>query len=226
MPHDDWPLFELRLVTEHLVLRMPGDADLPGLAALATEGIHDPASMPFDQEWTDQPSPQLERGLYQWNWRIRGTLSPAAWVLGFMVERRDDGEVLGVQDLLATDFPVRRTVETSSWLGRSHQRQGYGTEMRSAVLALAFEGLGAEWAETSAWSDNVASIGVTRALGYRDDGVSVGTRRGRVAQHLRFRLSRSEWFVATRTEVTIDGLAGAQRLLGLVEGDRGAPGAG
>ena len=41
-----------------------------------------------------------------------------------------------------------RTVGTGSWLGRPYQGRGIGKEMRGAVLALAFDGLGAEVAET------------------------------------------------------------------------------
>ena len=42
--------------------------------------------------------------------------------------------------------------------------------MRGAVLALAFDGLGAESATTEAFVDNPASAGVSRALGYRPNG--------------------------------------------------------
>ena len=48
--------------------------------------------------------------------------------------------------------------------------------MRTAVLALAFEGLDAEIALTEAWSDNEASLGVSRSLGYLPNG-SVRHRR-------------------------------------------------
>jgi RimJ/RimL family protein N-acetyltransferase len=226
MSHAHWPLFDLRLITDRLVLRPPTDGDLPALTDLVVAGIHDPATMPFEHEWTDQASPQLERGVSQWAWRLRGLLCPAAWALGFIVERRDGGEPIGVQDLLATEFPVRHTVETGSWLGLAHQGLGYGKEMRSAVLHLAFSGLGAEVAETGAWDDNLASIGVTRALGYRDNGEAVSTRRGLSYRQLRFRLSRSRWSSTVRPDVSMEGLEGTRRLLGLVDGDGGAPGAG
>lgn len=224
MAHPHWPLFELRLVTDRLVLRPPVDDDLPALVDLVRAGIHDPASMPFEHTWTDQPSPQLERGVYQWAWRQRGTLHPDRWNLGFLVEARPHGRPLGIQDLLATDFPARRTVETGSWLGLDHQGNGYGKEMRSAVLHLAFDGLGAVTAETGAWADNEASLGVTRALGYEPNGETVALRRGRPDRQLHYRLARSRWSSASRPGVEVHGLAGARRLLGLDEGDAGAPG--
>jgi RimJ/RimL family protein N-acetyltransferase len=58
-----------------------------------------------------------------------------------------------------------RTVRTGSWLGLPFQGQGYGKAMRQAVLALAFDGLGAEVAETEAAVDNLRSAGVSRSVG-------------------------------------------------------------
>ena len=226
MAENHWPLFELRLLTERLELRPPTDADLPALADLAAAGVHDPAIIPFEHAWTDQPSPRLERGLYQWNWRTRALLHPEHWTLGFMVSRREDGVPLGVQDLVGRDYLVRRTVETGSWLGLAHQGLGFGKEMRAAALQLAFDGLGAERAESVAWEDNDASVGVSRALGYAENGDRVGSQRGEARRDLRFRLLRTDWQQRPRPAVTIEGLDGARRLLGLVDGDDGAPGSG
>ncbi len=39
--------------------------------------------------------------------------------------------------------------------------------MRAAVLHLAFAGLEAEYADSDAFTDNAASLGVSRKLGYR-----------------------------------------------------------
>ena len=61
-------------------------------------------------------------------------------------------------------------MDTGSWLGRRFQGRGLGKEMRAAVLGFAFDGLGAEVAETSAFLDNLPSNGVSRALGYEENG--------------------------------------------------------
>lgn len=63
------------------------------------------------------------------------------------------------------DAPVI-TVSTGSWLGLTHQRHGYGTEMRAAVLSFAFEHLGATTATSRVHQDNPASAGVSAKLGY------------------------------------------------------------
>ena len=54
-----------------------------------------------------------------------------------------DDVPVGIQHMAAKDFPVMRTVDTGSWLTLAEQRKGYGKEMRTAVLHLAFEELGA-----------------------------------------------------------------------------------
>ena len=63
--------------------------------------------------------------------------------------------------------------------------------MRAAVLALAFGPLGARAAISSAVVDNASSLGVSRALGYRDTHTSVLEHSGQTLSHLR--LEQSDW---------------------------------
>ena len=85
---------------------------------------------------------------------------------------------IGIQELRATGFATLRTVETGSWLGRAFQGKGIGTEMRAAVLALAFDGLGAEVATSGAIDGNAASRRVSEKLGYEPNGESRVAPRG------------------------------------------------
>jgi hypothetical protein len=71
-----WPLFDLRIRTERLELRLPTDADLQKIADLAARGVHDPDEMPFITTWTRQAEPQMQRGMFQWHWRQRAAWSP------------------------------------------------------------------------------------------------------------------------------------------------------
>jgi RimJ/RimL family protein N-acetyltransferase len=194
-------------------MRLPTDDDLGALAALAAAGIHDPAEMPFDVPWTDRPSGELERSLFQWNWRARAEWKPEDWRLTLAVFAHD--EIVGVQDVGAREFPVRRVVVTGSWLGRAHQGRGIGREMRAAVLHLAFAGLDAAWAESAAWVDNPASIAVSRAVGYEDNGLGVGARRGEATLQHRFLMSRSRWEGRRRDGITIEGLDPCRSLFGV-----------
>jgi len=206
-----WPLFGLRVRTPRLELRPPDDHDVEALTRLARDGVHEPGTMPFKVPWTDTPSPRREREALQYFWRCRADWSVERWQLPMAVEH--EGQLVGVQDLAAANFPSRRVVATGSWLGLAHQGRGLGKEMRSAALHLAFTGLGARCAETSAFEDNPASLGVTRALGYQPNGEGVGLRRGVPSRMLRFRLTGADH--TRRDDIEIDGLHPCLVLFGL-----------
>ncbi len=213
MGHPLWPLFDLRVRTERLELRLGTDEEIGALARLAAEGIHPEEFMPFGSPWTRQASPALERGVLQWHWRARGAWVPEDWTLTLLAIC--DGQVVGTQDLAAKHFAELRSVSTGSWLGRARQGQGLGKEMRAAVLALAFEGLGAEVAETFAFAGNEPSLGVTRALGYEANGTGRHLVEGVARQELRFRLTRDRWQATRGTyEVTVTGLESCRELFG------------
>ena len=59
---------------------------------------------------------------------------------------------------------------------------------------------------SAAFEDNAASLGVSRKLGYRDDGIDRHVVRGRPATTLRLRLTRADWEAARTVSVRIDGL--------------------
>ena len=207
-----WPLHDLRLRADRLELRLASYDDLVALAALAHDGIHDPAHMPFGLPWTDAAPEERARSTMQWHWHAWANVSPAEWRLPFVVVC--DDTVVGTQELSARQFAVRREVSTGSWLGRDHQGRGIGTRMRAAVLHLAFNELGARWATTSAYDDNPGSLGVTRRLGYQPDGMDVHDRRGAPATMLRYRLSLAQWEQASRIEVAVTGVEPCRALLG------------
>jgi RimJ/RimL family protein N-acetyltransferase len=166
-----WPLFDLRLAGPRLTLRPMRESDLDLLAGQLPEDLElDPAATRFEGV-----GERVERGIvtHQGYWNAYGGWRPQAWRLNFVVSLRAaaDGQVIGVQELEGLDnFLVLRTVDSSSYLIKSVRGQGYGKEMRRAVLALAFGPLQAQAAVTAAWHDNAASLGVSRALGYRPNG--------------------------------------------------------
>lgn len=176
--HRIWPPLGLVLRTPRLSLRPEGDDGLAELAALAEEGIHPAERMPFAVPWTDAPPGELAAGLLRFHWRLRAETTPEDWHLTFVV--RHDGVVIGTQGLSGRDFAVTRTVRTGSWLGLRHQGRGFGTEMRAAVLAFAFDVLGAEQARSGAFTDNPASRRVSEKLGYLPDGTQRLVVRGRL----------------------------------------------
>ena len=214
MTHAIWPLFDLRVRSPRLELRYIDDELAADLAHLAARGIHDPATMPFAIPWTDQPSPQLERNTMQWYWRTRAETSPAQWHL--TLAAIVDGTVVGATSLDAAEFRSLRQFESGSWLGRDHQGRGIGKAMREATLHLGFEGLGAEYATTSAWHDNAPSLGVTRSLGYHEEGRRRAVRRGEAVDMICFRMHCDDWRQRLRRDDTIvEGLEECLPLLGL-----------
>jgi RimJ/RimL family protein N-acetyltransferase len=212
MTYRYWPLFDLRLATPDLALRAMTEADLAPVADLLPDDVElDPAAQTYDVG-----DARTGRGMvaHQSYWQSYGTWRPSAWRLSFVV--RAAGEIVGVQELEGNDFPVLRTVDTSSFLVPAARGQGYGKQMRGAVLALAFGPLRAEAAITSAWHDNHASLGVSRALGYRPNGESLHARRDRADVMKHMRLLRSDWLASGRgDQVKISGLEGCWPLFGL-----------
>lgn len=163
-----WPLFDLQVTIPRLQIRLPTDDELYQLIEVADAGVHEPDMMPFSIPWTDVPPPRRHRQSLQWWWSRRASWRPDDWSLTGAVFV--DGQPVGIQDVAAENFRVSRVVSTGSWLGRDHQGQGLGKEMRAAILHLAFEGLDALEARTAAFPDNGPSLGVTRSLGYVDNG--------------------------------------------------------
>ena len=203
MAHPYWPLYDVVVRTPRLELRLPDEAQLVALAKLAGEGVHDPSWMPMGG-WTDQPSPQLERGVLHWHWGQRANWRPEHW--SFDVVVLVDGEVVGTQGMAGRDFAVLRGVDTGSWLGRRFQGQGLGKEMRAAMLHLAFDGLGALVANSVFWHDNAPSRGVSASLGYEPNGERWSVRRGERDREELVTLRRERWLERRRDDITIEGL--------------------
>ncbi len=209
-----WPLLDLRLRTGGLVLTPLTEADLGAVAELLPDDIElNPRATRFpgldERTW---------RGtvVHQEYWAAMGTWSPDDWQVYFAVRRGLD--LLGLQGLEGPDFRTVRTVDTSSWLVADVRGTGLGKAMRRAVLALAFDHLGAQAAITSAWHDNHASLGVSRSLGYRPNGESFMPREGvggtDTLVHLR--MTRSDWRSSGRaTDVLVEGLSAALPLFDL-----------
>ncbi|HEY8452094.1 MAG: GNAT family protein [Micromonosporaceae bacterium] len=212
MGHPTWPLYDLRLRTPDLELRLPDEDVLVRLCQVARAGVHEPGQMPFPVPWTQKPSPHFEREFMQHHWEARATWTPQRWTL--MLAVFHDGAPVGCQDVAAKDFALLREVRTGSWLGRTFQGRGFGKQMRAAVLHLAFAGLGAAAARTSAFADNAASLAVTRALGYEPNGVTRGLREGAPAEHLHFVLTRDRWQAHRYCEVEMEGLETCRDMFG------------
>lgn len=210
---EHFPPFGLRLRTPRLELRLPDPEELAELGDLAIRGIHPPDELPFLSGWTLAEPALVARHVLQKFWRDLANWTPEDWSLYCCVFY--DGTVIGNQSIGARDLAVRKEVRTGSWLGQAYQGKGFGTEMRAAVLHLAFAGLGADEAVSAALRYNAASQGVSRKLGYALDGVERQIVRGEVAIDQRMRLTRAAWEQHRTVEVIIEGLDACRPMFGL-----------
>ena len=211
-----WPFFDLRIRTPRLELRPDWDDGVVQLAEEAALGVHEPGFMPFNHPWTAVEPDRRARGVLQWNWGSRSELSAEKWSVNLCVTV--DGAVVGTQSLMASHFAKLRIVETGSWIGLRHQGQGIGREMRAAALHLAFAHLDARLAVSGAFDDNERSLGVSRALGYEENGEEWQVRGteevpGRI---VRLRLTRERWEQHRPAyDITVENLEPCLPLLGI-----------
>ncbi len=203
-----WPVLGIGVRTAAVELFVPEQDTLEVLARVAAEGIYDPQNPYLPRipvgGWEDVASPEAERRFLRYYWAAFADWKPEKWNL--MLAARVGRDIVGVQEIGAQYFSVTRTVSTGSWVGRRFQGAGYGKAMREAVLHLAFEGLGAERADTAAWITNHASLGVSRAMGYRDNGTTTRAAEGKRVEQINLTLKRSDWRPSS-TRYTIIGLS-------------------
>lgn len=205
---DLWPTYALRIHTPRLTLRIPDESELAALAEVAAAGVHAPGERPFLTPWTEGRPEDRARSVLKNHWDRLASWTPASWRLGLGVFESGTRPI-GMVTLYARDFRVVRQVTTTSWLGLAHHGHGLGTEARAGVLTLAFDHLGATDATTEVFSDNLASQGVSRKLGYLPDGISKDARGGECLVSDRLRLTAARWARIERPDVVVEGAEAA-----------------
>jgi RimJ/RimL family protein N-acetyltransferase len=110
---------------------------------------------------------------------------------------------------------VTRTGESGSWLGRRHQGRGTGTLMRQTLCAFLFDHVDFQQVTSAAFTDNPASMAVSRKVGYRPNGRTREKRRdGELAFSQRLTLDPAD-LVRSTYPVSVDGVAALRGLVGL-----------
>jgi RimJ/RimL family protein N-acetyltransferase len=211
-----YPPLNLAVRTPRLTLAAGTDDLLERLVPVVRAGVvadDDPA--PFDDPMSFyEDGPTREWRWMRATWAGRSRVDATFWRLYFVV--CDDGEPVGMQDLIGSHFAALGTVETFSWLAPGARGRGLGREARAAILHLAFEGFDARVASSDAFTDNHASNRVSEALGYTRNGTCWDTRRGEAAELLRWRLTRDEWAPRRRADIELSGVEECRPVLGLV----------
>ena len=221
-----YPPLNVAITTPLLTLAGATDDLLEQLTPVVRAGVVADDEAPFD----DPMTLYLDGPDREWRWRRtiwtgRGQVDEHRWRLYFVV--LVDGSPAGMQDLIGTGFAQFGTVSTFSWLAPSYRGRGLGSEMRAAVLHLAFAGLGAREAASDAFTDNHASNAVSRALGYEPNGTDWATRRGVPAPLNRWRLTRQRWEQARRADIRLAGVGECLPVLGISQPESPlVPGAG
>ena len=156
-PH---PLTRLRLRTPRLELRLPTVFELRQLFRVAERGIHDPEFMPFERRLDRRPERARLPRLPPRTSSPRS--APESWSLAprGLPRRRADRRA---GDPRRSGSRATGRWTTGSWLGGAWQGQGLGTEMRAAVLTLAFDELGAERRHARGRSRGTRSRSASRA---------------------------------------------------------------
>ncbi len=210
-PH--WPLFDLRIRTPRLELRLPRDDDLYALIDAFQSGVHDPATMPFLVPWTDTPSPRREREALQWWWSQRAGWKPEAWNLTLCCV------VDGRSSACRTSTPT-----TSPPAGWSPPARGWRSPTRGKASARRCALRCCTW-PSSVWERRAPrpgpstttqpSLAVTRALGYQPNGDMVKMRRGVPHTCLEFVMDRDGFDRIRRDDIVIEHLEPALPMFGL-----------
>ncbi len=199
------------VTTPRIELRGASDDLLEGLAPTVRAGQADADPPPFDDPmslYESDPDTRVHKWL-QAIWRGRGKVTSDFWRLYLVV--LTDGQAVGIQDIIGTDFDTYGTVTTFSWLAADLRGRGLGREMREAALHLSFDGFDAAEAASEAFLDNTGSNRVSETLGYERNGTTWSTRRGQPELLQRWRITKQQWLPRRRDDIAVSGVDACRR---------------
>jgi RimJ/RimL family protein N-acetyltransferase len=193
------------VTTPRIELRGATDDLLEELVPAVRRGQADADPPPFDDPmslYESDPDTRVHKWL-QAIWRGRARVASDFWRLNLVV--LIDGQAVGMQDVIGTEFETYGTVTTFSWLAADFRGRGLGREMREAALHLSFAGFDAVEAGSDAFLDNIGSNRVSETLGYERNGTSWATRRGQPELLQRWRITREQWIPRRRDDMAVSG---------------------
>lgn len=169
--------------TERLVLRPPGEADVPRIARLANNRA-------IAEMLARLPHPYDEDHARAWVSRVaRMGSGTAAFAIGCKAE---GGGFIGAcgYDTVLTGEP-----NLGYWLGQPYWGQGYASEAAAAVVRHAFDIAGLDYLGSGCRPDNPASRRVLEKIGFRSSGrkAMFFVNVGREVEVETFRLTREQW---------------------------------
>lgn len=144
------------LETEHLLLRRSAPEDAEAIAVYR----NDP-EVRRHQGWDRTDPDSIRAEIVRMAARTPGD---PGWVQ-FSVFVRDTGDLVGDVGLSPSDSGGDRVIKIGYTIDPAHQGRGYGTEAAAALMAFAFEAVGAEIVRAYASADNAASRRVAERIG-------------------------------------------------------------
>ncbi|MBD3689041.1 GNAT family N-acetyltransferase [Nanchangia anserum] len=190
-------------------LRVLRESDIPALLDLKARGIASPeVPLPFLTPWHLRPD---HEAVTYWYTQMAESCRPTC-TLTFAVI--DDGEIVGLQDIIGAHALRTRSAETGSWLAREFHGRGIGTRMRQMILAFAFDILGLDEMRSAAHVENLASRRVSEKCGYVADGTERIAGDDGYVTDVRFVVT-PDTFIRPTDPVTYEGLAEFTNYVGL-----------
>jgi [ribosomal protein S5]-alanine N-acetyltransferase len=188
-PSSGSPPAPARLSGERVYLRLPEDRDWRPWAELRE--ISREFLLPWEPSW---PHDALTREAYRRRLRRYGIDWREDAGYSFFIFQHAGNELIGGVTLGNVRRGVAQTGTLGYWVGRPYARQGYMSESLGMVLAFAYQVLHLHRLEAACLPNNVASQGVLKKLGFRQEGFAEKYLRinGAWCDHLLYALLAAE----------------------------------
>jgi RimJ/RimL family protein N-acetyltransferase len=185
----------MRLVTERLVLRELTLADAPILRA----GINDKDISGF---LLVVPHPYTKRHAEEFITRAQAAAKKKPRKnYELAIQSKESKELLGVIGISSVDAN-QGTATIGYWLAKQHWRRGYMTEALAAAIDFLFLKLKLRRIDIGAFTENEASNGLIRKMGFTHEGILRKKRRskatGKIHDEHVYGLLREEWLARKR----------------------------
>jgi [ribosomal protein S5]-alanine N-acetyltransferase len=189
----DVPPVTTRLVTERLILRPPGNTDVPELRrALRVNAVH-------LRPWSSAPAPgedptsitSVSKAII----RQRREWKRGQSFTFFITSRGDDRRILGRIALGGVLLGAFRNAYLGYWIDLEHQGQGLTTEAVRAATGFAFATASLHRVQAAVMPRNAASQRVLAKVGYRQEGLAARYLciAGVWEDHVLYAMTAEEW---------------------------------
>lgn len=173
-----------RITTSRLSIRRSRPEDAPTISAYRS----DPEVHRY-QGWERTDAESIRSEIEEMAGRSPG--DPGGWVQ-FTVEERDGGRLVGDVGMSPADDEPG-VIKIGYTITPALQGRGYATEAVTALIAYAFDTLGADVVRAYASAENAASIRVAKKVGMRLIERFEGVDGGRRWFGVRYEICRDEW---------------------------------